>query len=125
MRNKEFEPDEIADAAMQVFWQKGYAATSVQDLVDGTGLSRSSLYNTFENKHKLYQEALKRYQAITTANIQKLTGDMSVQERIHQLLLSILEDELKKFFHYMESMKNLLSKLLEKELQIQQVLRKL
>ena len=32
----------------------------------------------------VYQEALKRYQAITTANIQKLTGDMSVQERIHQ-----------------------------------------
>ncbi|WP_353167560.1 TetR/AcrR family transcriptional regulator [Acinetobacter sp.] len=95
MRNKEFEPDEIADAAMQVFWQKGYAATSVQDLVDGTGLSRSSLYNTFENKHTLYQEALKRYQAITTANIQRLTGDASVQERIRQLLLSILDDELK------------------------------
>lgn len=94
MRNKEFEPDEIADAAMKVFWQKGYAATSVQDLVEGTGLSRSSLYNTFENKHKLYQEALKRYQAITTANIQRLTGDASVQQRIHQLLTSILEDEL-------------------------------
>lgn len=95
MRNKEFELDEVADAAMQVFWQKGYAATSVQDLVEGTGLSRSSLYNTFENKQKLYQEALKRYQAITTANIQKLIGNEPVKEQIQQLFLSILDDELK------------------------------
>ena len=38
MRTKDFEPDDVADAAMQVFWRRGYAATSVQDLVDGTGL---------------------------------------------------------------------------------------
>ena len=50
MRTKTFEPDEIADAAMEVFWRRGYAATSVQDLVEGTGLSRSSLYSTFESK---------------------------------------------------------------------------
>ena len=53
MRTKEFEPDQIADAAMRVFWQRGYAATSVQDLVEGTGLSRSSLYSTFSSKQGL------------------------------------------------------------------------
>ena len=47
MRTKDFEPDDVADAAMHVFWQRGYAATSVQDLVDGTGLGRGSLYNAF------------------------------------------------------------------------------
>lgn len=67
MRTKTFEPDEIADAAMKVFWQRGYAATSVQNLVEGTGLSRSSLYSTFENKQGLYQQALRRYQAVTAS----------------------------------------------------------
>lgn len=94
MRTKEFEPDEIADAAMRVFWERGYAATSVQDLVDGTGLSRSSIYSTFENKQGLYQQALRRYQAVTTANVELLAGPGSVTELVRQLLMRILEDEL-------------------------------
>lgn len=94
MRTKEFEPDEIADAAMRVFWRRGYAATSIQDLVEGTGLSRSSLYSTFENKQGLYQQALRRYEAVTTANVELLSGPGSPKELIRQLLLRIAEDEL-------------------------------
>lgn len=59
MRTKDFEPDDVADAAMQVFWRRGYAATSVQDLVDGTGLGRGSLYNAFGSKQGLYEAALR------------------------------------------------------------------
>ena len=94
MRTKEFEPDDIADAAMRVFWARGYAATSVQDLVEGTGLSRSSLYSTFENKQGLYQQALRRYQAVTTANVELLAGPGAVKDLIRQLLMRIVEDEL-------------------------------
>ncbi|MDD2987764.1 MAG: TetR/AcrR family transcriptional regulator [Zoogloea sp.] len=94
MRSKEFEPDEIADAAMRVFWQRGYAATSIQDLVEGTGLSRSSLYSTFENKQGLYQQALRRYEAVTTANVELLSGAGSPRDLIRQLLVSVAEDEL-------------------------------
>lgn len=94
MRAKEFEPDEIADAAMRVFWQHGYAATSIQDLVEGTGLSRSSLYNTFENKQGLYLQALRRYEAVTTANVELLSGAGSPKELIRQFLMGIAEDEL-------------------------------
>ena len=94
MRTKEFEPDQIAEAAMRVFWERGYAATSVQDLVDGTGLSRSSLYSTFENKQGLYQQALRRYQAVTTANVELLAGPGAVKDLIRQLLTRIVEDEL-------------------------------
>ncbi|MET3544911.1 hypothetical protein ABID47_001505 [Paenibacillus favisporus] len=50
---KEFDPDDIVDAAMQVFWQRGYSATSIQDLVKGTELGRSSIYNAFGSKHEL------------------------------------------------------------------------
>ncbi|MPM60590.1 HTH-type transcriptional repressor ComR [bioreactor metagenome] len=94
MRKKEFEPDDIADAAMQVFWQRGYAATSVQDLVNGTGLSRSSLYSTFENKQALYQEALRRYASITTDNVELLSSQQPAKVLIRELLERIAEDEL-------------------------------
>ncbi|PJF04543.1 TetR/AcrR family transcriptional regulator [Acinetobacter seifertii] len=95
MRTKEFETDEIADAAMQVFWRRGYAATSVQDLVDGTGLSRSSLYSTFQNKQGLYQKALQRYELLTTLNnVKLLSGSGSPKVLIRQLLINVVEDEL-------------------------------
>lgn len=94
MRTKTFEPDEIADAAMEVFWRRGYAATSVQDLVEGTGLSRSSLYSTFESKQGLYQQALIRYQAVTASNVALLDSSGDAKDLIRQLLMRILEDEL-------------------------------
>lgn len=94
MRTKEFDPDKIADAAMRVFWQRGYAATSIQDLVEGTGLSRSSLYSTFENKQGLYQQALRRYEAVTTSNVKLLSSSGSPKELIRQFLMRIAEDEL-------------------------------
>ncbi|MEO8607293.1 MAG: TetR/AcrR family transcriptional regulator [Chloroflexota bacterium] len=46
---------------MRLFWRKGYAATSVEDLTETLGLSRSSLYDTFGDKRKLFLEALKLY----------------------------------------------------------------
>jgi len=95
MRTKEFEIDEIADAAMYVFWRHGYAATSVQDLVEGTGLSRSSLYSTFESKQGLYQKALQRYELLTTLNnVKLLSGSGSPKALIRQLLINVVEDEL-------------------------------
>ena len=50
MRTKEFDPEEVENAVMQVFWRKGFAATSIQDLVEETGLSRSSLYSSFKKE---------------------------------------------------------------------------
>jgi TetR/AcrR family transcriptional repressor of nem operon len=46
---------------MRLFWRKGYAATSVEDLIATLHLSRSSLYDTFGNKRTLFLEALKFY----------------------------------------------------------------
>ena len=94
MRKKEFQPDEIVQAAMQVFWERGYEATSIQDLVEGTGLSRSSLYNTFESKHHLYLDALKCYSSVTAANIAILSGQGQARDLIEQVLTKIMQDEL-------------------------------
>ena len=60
-RPKEFDPDEVLDRALDVFWEKGFEGTSVQDLVDHMGINRGSIYGTFGDKHRLFQQALERY----------------------------------------------------------------
>ena len=60
-RHKEFNPDQALDSAMETFWEQGYEATSVQDLVDRMGINRFSLYETFGSKHDLFLKALERY----------------------------------------------------------------
>lgn len=58
---KQFDPDEALERAMTAFWDRGYGATSMQDLVDATGINRASLYATFEDKHALFLAALRHY----------------------------------------------------------------
>lgn len=58
---KHFDVDASLDAIVALFWRKGLAATGIQDVVDATGLSRSSLYATFGNKHRMYLTALRCY----------------------------------------------------------------
>lgn len=61
-RPLEFEPDKALDAAMEVFWCKGYEATSLTDLLEAMELSKSSLYQTFGGKQALFKKCLARYQ---------------------------------------------------------------
>lgn len=56
-----FNRENKIEEAMGLFWEQGYEATSVQDLVDHLDLNRSSLYNAFGGKHDLYLEALDHY----------------------------------------------------------------
>jgi TetR/AcrR family transcriptional repressor of nem operon len=60
-RTKEFDPDAALQAALQLFWRRGYEATSMSDLVEHLGIGRASIYATFGNKHELYLKALDRY----------------------------------------------------------------
>ncbi|HEY9002777.1 MAG TPA: TetR/AcrR family transcriptional regulator [Mucilaginibacter sp.] len=61
-RKKEFDEDELLEKATNLFWRKGYNATSAQDLVDELKINRSSLYNTYSDKKTLFEKALKKYQ---------------------------------------------------------------
>ncbi|HTK06214.1 MAG TPA: TetR/AcrR family transcriptional regulator [Ktedonobacteraceae bacterium] len=58
---KSFLPDQALGKAMNLFWKQGYEGSSVENLVQCTGLGRGSLYDTFGDKHALYLAALKRY----------------------------------------------------------------
>ncbi len=60
-RPREFDLDEVLDRATELFWTRGYEATSVQDLVDALGVNRASLYATFGDKAQLFEAVLHRY----------------------------------------------------------------
>jgi TetR/AcrR family transcriptional repressor of nem operon len=60
-RTKEFDPEAALQAALELFWRRGYEATSMSDLVAHLGIGRASIYATFGSKHELYLRALDRY----------------------------------------------------------------
>lgn len=60
-RTKEFDPDAALQAAVELFWRRGYEATSMADLVEHLGIGRASLYATFGSKRELYLKAMDRY----------------------------------------------------------------
>jgi TetR/AcrR family transcriptional regulator, transcriptional repressor for nem operon len=66
-RTKEFRPEEALDAAVQLFWRRGYEATSMRDLLDGMGIGRGSFYDTFGDKHALFLASLDRFEEVRTA----------------------------------------------------------
>lgn len=75
-RTKEFEPLEALDAAMELFWRKGYEAASMRELLDAMGIGRGSFYGTFGDKHALFLSALDRFQEVRTSWVEEvLRGD--------------------------------------------------
>lgn len=60
-RHREFSVETALDAALCVFWRKGYEATSYADLTEATGVERPALYSAFGNKEALFRRALTRY----------------------------------------------------------------
>lgn len=58
---RQFNEEAVMDAAMQLFWTRGYASTSMQDLAQATGVLRGSLYNAYGDKEKIFVLAFERY----------------------------------------------------------------
>lgn len=86
-RTKDFDENEVLAKAVNLFWLKGYNATSMQDLVDELGISRSSLYDTYGDKHTLFIKALESYQCTNTGKFVKIIeGNTSAKETIKALL---------------------------------------
>ena len=61
VRTRAFDPADALDRAVALFSSKGYAETSMDDIVSATGVSRYGLYGTFGNKRELFEQALERY----------------------------------------------------------------
>lgn len=60
-RRREFDNEAVLEKAMEVFWKRGYEATSIQDLVECMGVNRGSIYNAFGDKRGLFQAAISYY----------------------------------------------------------------
>ncbi len=72
---------------MRVFWAKGFAATSTDDLIRAMGIGRQSLYNAFGDKQALYREALVVYQRGTiSGHLRRLDSSPSPIEGLYALL---------------------------------------
>lgn len=90
-RPYEFDREQTLSKAMEVFWEKGYKATSIQDLVDHMGIKRGSIYNTFGDKHSLFIAAVDYYaEEITSKMIQVLEEDGSPIENIRLFFETIV-----------------------------------
>lgn len=68
-RTKEFDPDAALRSALELFWRRGYEATTMADLVEHLGIGRASMYATFGNKRELYLKALDRYNEYRDPNL--------------------------------------------------------
>jgi TetR/AcrR family transcriptional repressor of nem operon len=85
---KQFDVDQVLDKAMQTFWNRGYEATSMQELVACTGINRGSLYATYSDKHALFIAALRRYaETVHFKRLADLESSYGPREAIRQSFL--------------------------------------
>ncbi|QWG28827.1 TetR/AcrR family transcriptional regulator [Bacillus mycoides] len=96
-RLREFDEEKALDAAMKLFWEKGYAATSLSDLTAKMEIQRPSLYAAFGDKEGLFEAALRRYTNIHATSIRtKLQKEQSVKESIRMFFENMVEEEYKR-----------------------------
>ncbi|RZJ65312.1 MAG: TetR/AcrR family transcriptional regulator, partial [Flavobacterium sp.] len=93
MRTKDFDEQEVLKRAIRIFWEKGYYATSLHDLIEALGIGRSSIYHTFGDKHQLFVKALTLYQTEGTARILHLIENQtSLKIALQRLLTSVINE---------------------------------
>ncbi|TAN56588.1 MAG: TetR/AcrR family transcriptional regulator [Rhodospirillales bacterium] len=89
---KQFDKDEVLDKAMQAFWMRGYEATSMQNLVDCTGINRGSLYATYGDKRALFMASLRLYDdKMRRRMLSELEERYAPLEAIQHLFLAFVE----------------------------------
>jgi AcrR family transcriptional regulator len=90
-RPRTFDPDEVLDTARDVFWQKGFQGTSLDDITAETGLTKPSLYAAFGDKTALFLKILERYHDQIIARSRKvLNGGPSARAAIEAWLTSFV-----------------------------------
>lgn len=87
-RPREFDEDETLAKIMRLFWENGYEATGLSDIIAATGLGKASLYKAFGNKHAMYLKALGHYETLMIDAAVKLlrAPDLAPLERVEAFL---------------------------------------
>src|SRR5258705_3151971 len=87
----QFDEAAVVAAAIEVFWRHGYSAAAISDLTEATGLSRSSLYQRFQDKDGLSQETLEAYKQRAVRRMNSTKADNG-RGRLNALLRAFLPD---------------------------------
>jgi TetR/AcrR family transcriptional regulator, transcriptional repressor for nem operon len=91
-RPRGFDAERAVDSAMELFWTKGYEATSLSDLTIGLGMHPGSLYRAFGDKHALFLRALERYHQTQAGPLAPaLLAGGPVLPRIRGVLVGLVE----------------------------------
>jgi len=80
-----FDKDAALEAAMLLFWERGYEGTSMADLTQAMGLNPSSIYAAFGDKHALFQLTVKRYMEIRAQYAVKALEEPTLERFIRAL----------------------------------------
>lgn len=93
-RVKQFNEDEVLHKAMELFWKKGYNATSMQDIVTCLGINRGSLYDTFGGKQNLFDKSLSLYCSINQEGTKDfLSKQNNVKDGIRNIFKALIGEK--------------------------------
>ncbi|URJ62057.1 TetR/AcrR family transcriptional regulator [Paenibacillus polymyxa] len=94
VRPREFDEDQALDAAMRIFWEKGFEATSISDLTSKMGIQRPSIYAAFGDKKQLFEAALRKYTQSHAAYVRsRLQSNSSVKEAFYNFFGGVVAEE--------------------------------
>lgn len=89
-RPRNFDTEQALDAALAVFWRKGYQSASLTDLTQAMAINKPSMYAAFGNKEQLYLAALQRYrEQQLIKHAQALAGEPDVKKAMRAFLRSV------------------------------------
>ena len=95
-KSESFNREEVLEKVTDLFWVQGYNGTSMQDIVDATGLNRSSLYNSFGDKYQLFNESIRFYKNhVQTRSISGLDSipPKKALRRVFDAVLTSMDDQ--------------------------------
>jgi len=93
-RTREFDEGKVLEAAMELFWEKGYEATSLSDLTSRMGIQRPSIYSAFGDKKELFEAALRRYTTSRASEMRaRLQSHSSVREAFSAFFKNVVAEE--------------------------------
>lgn len=95
-KTKQFNREKVLEVASSIFHQRGYNGTSIDEILKATGLSRSSLYDSFKDKHSLYLQSLEFYKNretsfYDTVDQTKFTGLQKIEHLFNEVIKHLIE----------------------------------
>jgi len=85
-RPREFDPEDFLNTALECFWQKGYRATSMADLMKASGLASASIYKLYPDKRAIYLAALQHYMDEGVTRGAKRDAELSPEAALRETL---------------------------------------